>query len=551
MEQAETAPVSASVSPRDASALAAKPNSARMAAYLRSAMEWGNGRRSSPPPNQELETEGEDGKAGSEAMGCSDMDLMPESRRLGEQDGGGSATGTDVTALPAEADVEPDDLFPLVKAAESPANSTEEESPQPKEYEVSYRCLPDVDVASDEADGDGGFDGESRVHTRRPRPLQFVDVLLQADTHGLGLNMGLSRLDDQDDARSRVVVVVESFRRLHHTDVGPAEACGKVQVGDVLHAIDGESVCSLQQLHVKMAARRAHGGEFVLLRFLRSLAEPDASEDSTYKPEEGLGSPRGRHSEASELEAESLLYNNPQVAVLLRDMATTSQALQDQLVASKLKQEEQSIQLDQLHALYARTQAEALPLFSLSKSIRPFTRRPNSTGNGSSDGGGNSQPSKIHTEVTEAVNAEYVRLRQEFQLQLQLDKRELERKYTEKAQQLEEATAKKLEMLEAGFQQALQHYVNEQHCCNHCQTAGVADQESPVGPQRFSDPGMELESAEDTVGHMEEAALTREVLRQIMDALQEYDEAKKSRTAKLQILDTAAVLETCRKNPSP
>ncbi|RLN14727.1 hypothetical protein BBJ28_00015666 [Nothophytophthora sp. Chile5] len=551
MEQTETAPMCASVSPRDASALATKPNSARMAAYLRSAMEWGNGRRSSPPPNQELEAEEEDGKARREALDCSDMDPMPEARRLGERDGGGSAADAGTTALPVEADVESDDLLPLVKAAENSANSTEEENPQSREYEVSYQCLPDVDVASDEADGDGGFDGESRGTKRRRRPLQFVDVLLQADTHGLGLNVGLSRLDDQDDARSRVVVVVESFRRLHHTDVGPAEACGKIQVGDVLHAIDGESVCSLQQLHVKMATRRGHGDEFMLLRFLRSLAEPEASEEPTCKPEEGLGRPSGRHSEASELESESLLYNNPQVAVLLRDMATTNQALQDQLVASKLKQEEQSIQLDQLHALYARTQAEGLPLFSLSKSIRPFTRRPSSASNGSSDGGGKSQPSKIHTEVTEAVDAEYVRLRQEFQLQLQLDKREMERKYTEKAQQLEEATAKKLEMLEAGFQQALQHYASGQHCCKHCQTAGMADQESPVDPQRFSDPGTKRENAEGIVGHVEETTLTREVLRQIMDALQEYDEVKKSRTAKLQIFATTTVLEACRKNLSP
>ncbi|KAJ8525563.1 hypothetical protein ON010_g15551 [Phytophthora cinnamomi] len=265
------------------------------------------------------------------------------------------------------------------------------------------------------------------------------------------------------------VLVVQSFRRENGEDVGPAEACGKIRVGDILRAVDGEEVCSLQQLHAKLEGRLGKRRKFVLLRFLRPVTVGGGDEVATIS----LVGRRRRSIDADKAnwsEVDALIHSNPQLAVLVRQLATTNQLLQEQLVASRMKQEEQSIQLDQLHALYARTQAEGLPLFSLSKSIRPFSRKSSSSCLGDA-GAEKPVPTKIQTEVTEAVDAEYSRLRQEFQLQHLLDKRDLGKKFAEKAQKLEEANAKKVEMLEAGFRQALEDFVSNHHCSCHCQAA--------------------------------------------------------------------------------
>eukprot|EP00644_Phytophthora_capsici_P016485 jgi/Phyca11/573217/estExt2_Genewise1.C_PHYCAscaffold_520109 len=216
------------------------------------------------------------------------------------------------------------------------------------------------------------------------------------------------------------VLVVQSFRRLNDRDVGPAEACGKILVGDILHTVDGEEVHSLQQLHGKLIGRLGKERKFVLLRFLRPLTKGSGHLAAVAS--------RRRPLDAGDSilpDVDALLHEAPHIAALVRQLATTNQLLQEQLIVSQLKQEEQNIQLEQLHALYARTQAEGLPLFSLSKSIRPFSRKSNSKVGGGLE---KTLPTKIQTEVAEAVDAEYARLRQEFQLQYKLDKRELEKK---------------------------------------------------------------------------------------------------------------------------
>ncbi|KAG6967331.1 hypothetical protein JG688_00006369 [Phytophthora aleatoria] len=347
-----------------------------------------------------------------------------------------------------------------------------------KEFEVTYQCLPDVEEQA-ETEAVGGLTGRLA--------MQYLDVLLQTDDRGVGLNVGVERVEEGQ------VLVVQSFRRLSEKDVGPAEACGKIRVGDIVHAVDGEEVCSLQQLHTKLVGRLGQRRKFVLLRFLRPLrGDSDASATSIFDR-------RNRAVDVNEpnwSEVEALLHGNPQVAALVRQLATSNKLLQDQLVASRLKQEEQSIQLDQLHALYARTQAE----------VEKFI------------------PNKIQTELIEAVNAEYARLRQEFQLQHMLDKRAMESKYAEKAQEVEEATTKKVEMLEQGFRQALMHYAADPHCSCHCGASTAPDYPDQTGESTVSFTGR-----------------GDQTLRQMLDLLTKYEELKYKRAAKLQTLDCIAV----------
>ncbi|KAL4101840.1 hypothetical protein PRIC1_005588 [Phytophthora ramorum] len=388
-----------------------------------------------------------------------------------------------------------------------------------KEFEVTYHCLPDVEEGDQEED----FEGLSTGEKRGRRPMQYLDVLLQTDGHGVGLNVGLG----EEDGRS--VLVVQSFRRLNEGDRGPAEMCEKIRVGDILHAVDGEDVGSLQQLHSKLARRLGERRKFVLLRFLRPVV--DESEAAL------TSSLRTRSTDTSEArwaEIDALLRINPHIAVLVRQLATTNQMLQDQLIDSRLKQEEQNIQLDQLHALYARTQAEGLPLFSLSKSIRPFSRKA-----GGDVESGKPIPTKIQTEVMEAVSAEHARLRQEFQLQHVLVKRELERKYTEKAKQLEEATAKKVKMLESGFQEALKHYASDHSCsCHYHATPESSNSGSSLHQHDYSDDARRT-NAKDPKSCRRDTSYAE--LDKIMKLLAEYEEIKYLRTAKLQALSSITV----------
>ncbi|KAG2840790.1 hypothetical protein PC119_g4116 [Phytophthora cactorum] len=415
----------------DVATRAVKPMAELVASYFLRSMDWKSKR-------VETEAKDQDIVKNTEYSGSNDV----------ERQGPHKKTTVEVEAEP-DASIAVEDEIP-----EERTETTEDK----KEFEVTYQCLPDVEEQA-ETEAVGGLTGRLA--------MQYLDVLLQTDEHGVGLNVGVERVEEGQ------VLVVQSFRRLSEKDVGPAEACGKIRVGDIVHAVDGEEVCSLQQLHTKLVGRLGQRRKFVLLRFLRPLrGDSDASATSIFDR-------RNRAVDVNEpnwSEVEALLHGNPQVAALVRQLATSNKLLQDQLVASRLKQEEQSIQLDQLHALYARTQAEGLPLFSLS--IRPFSRKADSTVN---DGVEKFIPNKIQTELIEAVNAEYARLRQEFQLQHMLDKRAMESKYAEKAQEVEEATTKKVEMLEQGFRQALMHYAADTHCSCHCGASTAPDYPDQTG----------------------------------------------------------------------
>ncbi|KAG7379504.1 hypothetical protein PHYPSEUDO_008514 [Phytophthora pseudosyringae] len=461
----------------DAPSSAAKPKTGMD--FLRSAMDWRSSSRA--------DTSGQ---------------------RPSADDGDCGATKQQDAELPVEVEAEP------------------EAAAGKKQFEVTYQCLPDVEeqveAAEEEEEAAGRMTGR--------RPMQFLDVLLQTDAHGVGLSVGLETVEDGGGQ----VLVVQSFRRLGPRDVGPAEACGKIRVGDILHAVDGEEVCSLQQLHGQLAGRRGRRRKFVLLRLLRPVAARGDSEASATS----LFAPRRRPVDAVETkwtEVDAILRTNPQIATLVRQLATTNAILQEQLLASRLKQEEQSIQLDQLHALYARTQAEGLPLFSLSKSIRPFSRKASFAQGG--DSCEKPIPTKIQTEVMEAVNAEYARLRQEFQLQHLLDKRELEKKYAEKAQKLEEATAKKVDMLEEGFQEALRHYTDTHDChCRSLRTPSALNLTNGVSRQQWEDSDENFKNFReqttlDLTPEMEDASCAK--LEEIVVLLMEYEKDKHVRTANL------------------
>ncbi|EGZ07697.1 hypothetical protein PHYSODRAFT_390997, partial [Phytophthora sojae] len=380
-----------------------------MATYLlRTAMDWRSSRVDTLEQKAAARNEEEITLEDARNSGDNNNEVKIE-RGEGEQE-----DPLEVEAEPDAASV--DDQMPALEGVEEKEGAAVQK--EKKQFEVTYQCFPDVE-ATTESD-------EDAVDELARRSMQYLDVLLQTDKCGVGLNVGLSRLDEGEE-EGAWVLVVQSFRRVSGEDVGPAEACGKILVGDILHAVDGEEVCSLQQLHAKLQGRLGKKRKFVLLRFLRPLALGEGPEASTASLLDQRRRPVGAD-KASWSEVDDLLRSNPQLAAFVRQLATTNQLLQEQLVASKLKQEEQNIQLDQLHALYARTQAEGLPLFSLSKSIRPFSRITSSSRLGDA-GAEKPIPTKIQTEVTEAVSAEYSRLRQEFQLQHLLDKRELEKKY--------------------------------------------------------------------------------------------------------------------------
>ncbi|KAL3669132.1 hypothetical protein V7S43_005516 [Phytophthora oleae] len=427
----------------------------------------------------------------------SDRDLVTDAKEKSEEEQQGPPV--EVEEEPAE-----DDNTPPLEEADDDSDTEAEK----KTFEVTYQCLPDEEVSTEE-EVDGALNNQ--------RFVQYLDVLLQTDAHGIGLDVGVRR----EEEGTGQVLVVQSFRRLSDRDVGPAEACGKILVGDILHAVDGEEVYSLQQLHGKLTRILGKMRKFVLLRFLRPLP----------KGPEHLGTFASRRQPLSDAgdsifpDVDALLHENPQIAALVRQLATTNQLLQEQIIASRTKQEEQNIQLEQLHALYARTQAEGLPMFSLSKSIRPFSRKTNSK---VGDGLEKTVPTKIQTEVVEAVNAEYARLRLEFQLQYKLDKRKLEKKFAAKTQMLEEATAKKVKMLEEGFLQALQHYTDDHR---HC----VEDRIDFKGND--GDEGAEGVGSVEFMGSIVQGD-EEQTLRQVLTLLGKYEEMRITRATKLQSLNS-------------
>lgn len=342
-----------------------------------------------------------------------------------------------------------------------PAASSSSHASRQYEVLLSDRAVNERDALDEDADLKQPL---SRMQSGAgDRKIEYVDVLLQTDAHGLGLNVAAGANGASD------AVVVQSFRRLDTHDVGPAEASGKIRAGDHLFSVDGERVASIHQLYAKVSG--VESGTFLLLRFLRPAAFEEMPVDSTSSAPETSSVEEEECEEkaapAAILDVEHAVRDNPQVSTLIRDLVATNQRLQEQLLASRLKQDELTIQLDQLYSLYARTQLDGglAASFSLPKTLRPFAWR-NGNRSMALDGSTSGQhplgvnrsaySSKVLLEIEDAVGAEYERLRRNFELQYTLDKQQLERRFAEKSDKLKAAMAKKIAMLQAGFEHVAQ-----------------------------------------------------------------------------------------------
>lgn len=460
-----------------------------------------------------------------------------------------------------------------------------------RNYEVTYEHAPedddddeDTDTCTDSCHHHSNDSSTSAVCDKKSR-LQFVDVLLQPDSHGLGLNIQIVERNSAVACSREASLVVGSFRRLHPRDVGPAEATRQIQQGDLLHSVDGEVVRDLQHLHSVLQQKRIGGGHddasFVLLRFLRhmsSLNESDSASTSSLTTEDEVEqqmetkpshssstSPRKHEALDAHHDAfEPWLENKHQVAVLVRELATKNQELQEELVTSKLKLAEQSIQLEQLYTLYAKTQLDNSPAFTISKSLRPFARRASVSVASEKNGIGSplgvvkkstasSSSTKLHCEIEFAVQAEQERLRKHYQLQMDIEKRQVASRHHQELQTLKETLEKKLNMLEVGFHEALKQQLearvgNNIETCS-CGTWMRLQQELYI--HQSLDHDNEQESAECLVcslltdarrtsasysnDKIDESSTSRKMQR-VLEVLREYELQKQQR---MQCLDDA------------
>lgn len=359
-----------------------------------------------------------------------------------------------------------DDATSVSTENDNADDSHEATSKPAKHYEVTFHqwIHAESDVEVDLKANADTVTKAGRGDTSK-QPAQLVDVLLQVDAHGIGINLSVQRRTVGPEANACSRLVVTSFRRLHAHDVGPAEACQQIQVGDELVSIDGEPLHNLERLYGKMKTIRKDS--FVLVRFVRRAFEDAQGSES----HDSIGSSHNNDNndvlledEVKLLKFDTLLQSNAHAAaVMMRDLVRRNQALQEQLMANKLQQAEQSIQLDQLHALYARTQLDRFPSFSFPKSIRPFVRYP-----GDSDGTTSSsiapvvKPSgtlKLHADIELAIHEERIKLRREYAQQLEIEKSKIAKEYADQMRVVQQSMQKKFEMLQAGFQQTIDRHM--------------------------------------------------------------------------------------------
>lgn len=285
-----------------------------------------------------------------------------------------------------------------------------------------------------------------------------VDVVLQCVSDGLGLNVGVSPPPANLPARLRVksssVVVVRCFRRSHADAAGPAESSGQVRIGDLLLSIDGEAVDTLAKLGRIMATVAAD--QFLMLRLLRYAYAHDDSVREEPTPTVTLST------KATVQPASAVITQQPDIAMLIRELVVKNQHLEEQLMASKLKQDEQRIQLDQLHTLYAKTQLDGSSSFlPLPKPLtRPvFNRR--STDSTTKGGTRSTAAARLIGSTASAANmelalkAERDRVTQAFAQQLETAVLKERATHDRELTARREAMEKKIEMLEYGLLQLL------------------------------------------------------------------------------------------------
>ncbi|KAG6622848.1 Chromodomain protein [Phytophthora cinnamomi] len=181
----------ASSSSGEGGAPVARAKAGLVASYLlRTAMDWRSGRvdtseqKSARRSAEELTADNtEGGGDNNEGVGL-------------EETEGKAGDPLEVEAEPDAASV--DDQMPPLEETEQKGGTVHKEK---KQFEVTYQCLPDVEEAAESE--------EDAVEGLARRPMQYLDVLLQTDERGVGLNVGLGRMEEDGGW----VLVVQSFRR--------------------------------------------------------------------------------------------------------------------------------------------------------------------------------------------------------------------------------------------------------------------------------------------------------------------------------------------------
>ncbi|KAJ0393271.1 hypothetical protein P43SY_001090 [Pythium insidiosum] len=357
--------------------------------------------------------------------------------------------------------------------AERPVASTSWPSPSPSsssfsssttETETETAAAPSFRVSVHKGCESSSDESEHDTAARERKPRRsLLDVLLQPDERGLGLNLALRPTVGPSAGEDGLAVVVASFRRCHPADIGPAEASQQIQVGDALVSIDGQRVYSLADVQRRLSTAASPSG-FVLLRFVREPFEMPASEPHPVS-----------HEPPSPVDA-CPRELSPAAALLIRELVTKNQVLEEQLMSSRLKQDEQRIQLDQLYALYARTQLESssFPSFSMPRPLfRPSFPKPplavfSPKVGGSADplSSPPAQQSKSSTsyssmtpvsspDIDLAIQAERERVTRHWEQRLERASAQLQAQHDAELQDLREAMNKKVAMLEAGVMHLL------------------------------------------------------------------------------------------------
>lgn len=455
-----------------------------VASYLRSALSSASGSTKHAPE-----------QAAAAALSSSDVSTAPSSDEDEHKSGAAAdAVATDLDALHMHADSDTADTAAGNDASDciDTLGAADGSSSPHTAYLVTYD-LPHENTEScvDSDDNSIPFDQISSATAKQSQPqLQYIDVLLQPDDHGLGLNIkAASRTSETHDANPSshdTVLVVESFRHLHAHDIGPAEASQQIQRGDILHSIDGNRLRDLEQLVATVKAHTRSTSEdspFVLLRFLRTVQDIETTSLDAATLNERSRVPTERQTDAhspTEQErgkptlAAAWLTDPQHVTLLVRELAATNERLQQELVASKLAQEEQRIHLEQLYALYAKTQLERTSTLSLPMASRlRFPRRAStkqqhgsgSTGppstviptmaNATASSTVSTTTEALHTELELAVRTEHERLQTHYDLQRRTEVRELTEQHAKELAHVRETMAKKLAMLTRGFDDAL------------------------------------------------------------------------------------------------
>jgi hypothetical protein len=311
----------------------------------------------------------------------------------------------------------------------------EEEALASDEKEIE---VPGYDIAYDHLP----TDNEDELD-QKEEPLQdpkVFDVLLHPDAGGFGMNLTYSGCQQR--------LLVSSFRRLHGTDVGPAEASGKIFTNDWLLSVDGEEVKTLEAVYTKLQA----SGTFVLFRFCRHA--PSGPLHSLPSNDYG-GKPLSSTSSTNALLSfECFQGKNHQFAALLRELSMKNQLLQDQLNVMKLQLAEKTNQFDDLKAEYSRMKMDSKYIFP---TPRRFMRPLYYSSTTSSTTYNSNTLSKYQVEFENVFLTERKRITHQCTQRFEQEKKQLLQTFETNCTQMQQLYKKKQQMMEQGFVHAINY----------------------------------------------------------------------------------------------